>query len=371
MRRLVTAASVASAALATHAAFNARQLRVPPARGRPGFAPLVSVLIPARDEAATIGACVESALASRGVVLEVLVLDDGSTDGTAEIVNAIAARDRRVRLLQGAPLPDGWLGKPHACAQLAEAATGQILAFVDADVVLAPDALVRSEALLDEAGLDIVSPYPRQVAFSAAERLVQPLLQWSWLTFLPLRAAETSPRPSLAAANGQLLVCRAEGYRKAGGHAAVRDAVLDDVALARAAKRAGLRVTLADGTELATCRMYDGWPAVRDGYSKSLWAMTPSTAGTAAVAALLGWLYLVPPATALERLVRRQPGVALPAAGYAAGVAGRVVAARRTGGRVADAFGHPVSIAAFAWLQLRSILLHRAGRLTWKGRRIP
>jgi len=142
-------------------------------------------------------------------------------------------------------------------------------------------------------------PVPRQESVTAAERLVQPLLQWSWLTFLPLGPAERSPRESLVAANGQLLAVRTDTYRDLGGYDAVAGDVLDDVALFRAAKRAGRRVAVVDGTGLATCRMYDGWPQLRDGYTKSLWAAFGSPAGAAGVAALLTLLYVVPPAAAL------------------------------------------------------------------------
>src|SRR5213076_3327862 len=125
--------------------------------------------------------------------------------------------------------------------------------FVDADVVLAPDAVAASAEMLD--GFDLLSPYPKIVGQS----LVQPLLQWSWLTFLPLRAMERSRRPSLAAAGGQFLVVRRAAYQRAGGHAAVRRSVLEDIDLARALKRTGGRVALADGSGLATCRMYSSW----------------------------------------------------------------------------------------------------------------
>ncbi len=330
MSRLVDVASLAAVALAAHTAVNARLLRRPPpatpAHGR-GTLPAqparrvrparVSVLVPARDEAHRIGPCVAALLASRGVDLELLVLDDGSTDGTAWVVRSVAAGDPRLRMLPGASLPPGWLGKPHACAQLAAAATGTVLVFVDADVVVAPDALARTVALLDAAGLALVSPYPRQLTGSLAERLVQPLLQWSWLTFLPLRLAETSPRASLAAANGRLLACHADAYRAAGGHTGVRQEVVEDVALARAFKRAGLRATVADGTDLATCRMYDGWSELRDGYTKSLWAAFGSPAGAASVVALLVALYVVPPLATVGALARRRPAARAAGAGLA------------------------------------------------------
>jgi hypothetical protein len=268
-------------------------------------------------------------------------------------------------VLDGADLPPGWWGKSWACAQLAESAPdAEVLVFVDADVVLEPHAVASSVALLRWAALDLLSPYPRQVAESAAERLVQPLLQWSWLTTLPLRAAERSSRESLAAANGQLLVVDAAAYRRAGGHRAVRAEVLEDVALLRAVKRSGGRGTVADGTHLATCRMYAGWAQLRDGYEKSLWAAFGSPAGAAAVTGGLLTAYVLPPLAALR-------GSRAGLAGYAAAVAGRALVGRRVGSRVwPDALAHPASVLAFAWLVARSVRAERAGALHAKGRRL-
>jgi hypothetical protein len=351
-RTPVAALSAAAAALTVHTAVNARLLRVPTARTT---ATAVSVLLPVRDEASRVGPCLASLLASTGVDLEVVVLDDGSVDGTADVVRAVAAGDPRVRLLTGAPLPPGWLGKPYACQQLAAAARSDVLVFVDADVVLAPHAVAATVALLEQTGLDLLSPYPRQQA-PGATRLLQPLLQWSWLSFLPLRLAERSGRPSLAAANGQLLAVRRTAYDRAGGHAAVRAEVVEDVALLRAVKRAGGRGGVCDGTALATTRMYDSWPELVAGYGKSLW-----TVPLPALALLLA-VYVVPPVAALR-------GSRAGALGWAAGVAGRVVAARRTGAPpLPDALAHPVSVLLLAALAVRSRAAHRRGALTWKGR---
>ncbi len=367
---LTGAAAATAALLAAHSLRNLRLLRRP--IGGIATTALVSALIPARDEASRIGPCVTALLAQRGVDLELLVLDDGSTDGTAEVVHAVARGDPRLTLLQGRPPPPGWLGKPHACAQLAEAARGDVLVFVDADVEVAPGGIAATASLLQEAGLDLVCPYPRQRAETLAERLVQPLLQWSWLTFLPLRLAERSAAPSLCAANGQLLACRAEAYRKAGGHTCVKDQVIEDVELARAFKRACLRVAIADGTTVATCRMYSGWAELRDGYTKSLWAAFGSPGGAVAVVGLLTWLYVVPAAAAVVGLAQRSPMTALTGlAGYAAGVAGRVACARRTGSRVLpDTLAHPASVATLCWLTVRSLRHKATGRLHWRGRAV-
>lgn len=350
---------------AVHAAVNSRLLRRPhPAGSVPDK---VSVLVPARNEAHRLTDCLESLRAQRGVPgLEILVLDDESTDRTADLARLIAVDDPRVRVLTGAPLPAGWLGKPHACWQLAQAADPEsdVLIFVDADVSLAPDAVMSTVDMMRSTPLDFASPYPRLVALSPAERLVQPLLPWSWLTFLPLRLAERSARPSLTAVGGQFLAITRAAYEKCGGHSAVRTEVLEDLALARAAKRAGARGGVVDGSALASCRMYQGWSQLRDGYGKSLWQAFGSPAGAAAVLGLLGIAYVAPVFAALR-------GSRAGLAGYLAAVAGRAITARRTGGRICpDAFAHPISVTLAAGLTARSIVLHRRGSLTWKSRSI-
>jgi hypothetical protein len=181
---------------------------------------------------------------------------------------------------------------------------------------------------------------------------------------LPLRVAEMSTRASLTAACGQFLVVRRAALERAGGFAAVRDAVLDDLALVRAVKAAGGRGGVVDGTDLASCRMYAGWRELRAGYGKSLWAAFGSPAGAAGALGLLGLTYVLPAAAALR-------GSRLGALGYAAGVASRVITGRRTGARVwPDALAHPVSIGVLGYLTAASLRDRRRGRLQWKGRAV-
>ncbi|GAA4893047.1 glycosyltransferase [Actinomycetospora straminea] len=350
---LGTALALASLGLTVD---NLRRLRVPdptapPPRER------VAVLVPARDEEADIVDCVRALLAAvEGwpVPAEILVLDDGSTDTTAARVRALG-----VRVLDGVPPPPGWLAKPWACHQLARATTADVLVFVDADVRVAPHGLAATVDLLRRAGLDLVSPHPRQRAEGPAERLVQPLLAWSWLATLPLGIAERSPRPTLSAANGQLLAVDARAYREAGGHPP--DQVLDDLALLRALKRHGRRGVVADGTAVAECRMYHGAAEVRAGYTKSLWAAFGTRPSAAAVVGMLVLVHVVPALAALR-------GSRVGLVGYLAGVASRVLAARRTGARPGDAVAHPVSVLAVAALTVESWRRRRAGTLRWRGR---
>ena len=363
--RVLAGASVAGAA---HAAVNMALLRRPPESPPPVRRP-VTVVLPVRNEAEQVQGCLRTLLAQEGVPdLRVVVVDDGSTDGTAAVVRAVD--DARVRLVPADPPPPGWLGKPAACATGAAVAAAEgrsgddaLLVFVDADVRLFPDALAGAAAVLEARELDLVSPWPRPLAESLPERLVQPLVAWLWATTLPVRLAERSRRPSLSAAIGQFLMVTASAYRRAGGHTVVRGEVLDDIALLRAVKRAGGRGGPIDGSQLAACRMYDGWPALRDGYGKSLWAAVGgSPAAGVAAAAVLTAVWVLPAAAALR-------GSPAGAVGYAAGVAGRVAVGARTGSRLwPDVLAHPLSVLALDVLMVRSVIGHRRGTLTWRGR---
>ncbi|WP_426560776.1 glycosyltransferase [Angustibacter sp. McL0619] len=365
-RALTWSTSAVAVALTAHTAWNVRNLRRPPSPPQPP-GEWVSVLLPVRDEAHRVKPTMQALLAALDRCAgraELVVLDDGSSDGTPAVVRAVAEHDPRVRLVAGEPLPPGWLGKPWACHQLAGQANhaSTVLVFVDADVRVTPDAVAATVGQLRDSGLDLVSPYPRQVAGTVAERLVQPLLQWSFLTTLPLAVAERSERPALSAANGQLLAVDRGAYERAGGHAGVRADVLDDLALVRSVKLAGGRGGVTDGTELATCRMYDGWADLRDGYGKSLWAAFGGPKRGLATIGGLSLVYAWPAAAALG-------GSRAGAVGYLAGVGGRVLTGRRTGARVwPDALAHPASVVLFGWLTARSVLEHRRGTLRWKGR---
>ena len=343
------------------AAVNAMLLRRPIRDAR--ITESVSLLLPVRNETHQVRSVLQSLLDQRGLAsVEVIVYDDASSDDTAGVVRGVGGA--RVRILEGGELPAGWLGKPHACAQLGAAATGSVLVFVDADVVLTEDAVAGAVALMRRRQLQFVSPYPRQLSGSWSERLVQPLLWWSWLTFLPVRIAERSGRPSLAAANGQLLVVDAESYRRAGGHAAVRSEVVDDVALARALVRSGAHGTFVDGSAIATCRMYAGSRALVDGYAKSLWAAFGSPAGAAAVTLLLLATGVLP------WVLVGFTGWAWPAA--VGGLLNRLVAAMRSrSGPAWAAVAHPLSVLMFAALVGLSLHRRRTGRLTWKSRPLP
>jgi len=248
-------------------AVNLARLRAP--RGPAPDGALVSILIPARDEEAHIEACLRAALASRGVAIEVLVMDDGSRDRTAGIVRALAEADPRLRLLAAPPLPLGWSGKVHACARLAEAARGTHLLFTDADVRLAPDTAAAMAGHAARQGIGMVTAVPRQVIGSLGEAVTVPMINLLLLGYLPGGGRAVTRRPEFAAACGQLLLVERAGYDRAGGHATLRGAIHDALALARRFRAAGIATEVVDGAPLATCRMYRGFAECWRGFLKN------------------------------------------------------------------------------------------------------
>jgi len=240
----------------------------------PAPPPFVSMLVPARDEERNIGACVASLAAQEYPAdrFEVLVLDDRSGDRTGAIVAALAAEHPTVRLLRGGALPDGWGGKAHACQQLADAARGDWLLFTDADTVHAPGMLRATLGAALAGNAEALTALPRERAESFGERLLVPQLFFFLLALQPLALLERAGETRFVFANGQFFLVARDLYRRAGGHAAVRAQLMEDLALGLRCKRVGARILLLDGGDWLSCRMYDGFPATWHGFVRSLQA---------------------------------------------------------------------------------------------------
>ncbi len=239
------------------------------------FSEPLSVLIPARNEQAHIAATLRCLQSCDAIPWEALVLDDQSTDETAAIVRRIAQSDPRVRLLSGAPLEPDWNGKQFACWQLAQAAAFERLLFLDADVLLQPDAMPRLAAVLSQAPSsttnqpDLMSVFPRQQTVTWSEQAIVPLIYYVLLGFLPIRRSRINNAPAYAAGCGQIFVTTASAYRRSGGHRSIANSRHDGLQLPRAFRRAGLRTDIADGSDLATVRMYHDFPSVCNGVMKN------------------------------------------------------------------------------------------------------
>ncbi|MEV0105389.1 glycosyltransferase [Nocardia sp. NPDC050799] len=378
VRRAVTGGTGIAVAGAALTAWNRRT--VP--RLSPAPAPVtenVTVCVPARDESALLPGLIADLRAQTGVArLRILILDDASGDDTAERALQAIAGDPRCELLRGTTgPPPGWTGKAAACAALAEHArqagggTGALV-FLDADVRLAPTAIAAAVACLRERGVALLAPWPRQRAETVAERLVQPLLCWSWASTLPVAWADRGTRGSTVVSCGQFLVVDAARYRAVGGHAAVAGSVTEDLDIARALRRAGDRTAVAAAGGLARTRMYRDAHELVTGYDRWLWsAYGGSVAGGAAVGAVAAWTYWLPPVTAvLGRGRLRRIGLL----GYTAAVTGRLLARALESGRgpdrgdLADALAHPASVAAYLLLWQHSHRARRRNALTWRGR---
>ena len=220
------------------------------------LSPCVSVLIPARNEEASIRACVVAALASENVMSEVVVLDDQCTDSTVAKVNEIAANDHRVRCVAGQELPDGWNGKQYACWQLASLAKYETLVFLDADVRLQPNALAMLIYRKQNENTALLSAFPHQETGSWLEKLIIPMMHYILLCYLPFRRMRAGTDPAFAAGCGQLFVTNRDDYEAAGTHQAIQESRHDGIKLPRTYRSAGLSTDVVDGTALATCRMY-------------------------------------------------------------------------------------------------------------------
>jgi len=332
--------------------------------------PLVSLLIPARNEERSIAAAVEAALASRGVEPEVIVLDDHFEDRTAAIVAEISQCDPRVRLLAAPRLPEGWCGKQHACAVLAGAARHPLLAFVDADVRLAPDGLARLAAFLESSGADLVSGLPHQETSTFLERLILPLIHFILLGFLPLWRMRRSTHPGFAAGCGQLFLTRRGSYTRTGGHAAIRTSLHDGLTLPRAYRRAGLRTDLCDATNLAVCRMYRSGGELWQGLAKN------ATEGLAHPARILPFTLLLLGGQVMPVVLLASaawlPETALLLASSAALLLylPRLIGMSRFRQSALGALLHPLGVVLLLTIQWHGLLRRLLGRpAAWKGRR--
>lgn len=321
----------------------------------------VTVLLPVRNEAANI----ERILAelSRQIDisdLKILVIDDNSEDRTLELAQRFSSE--RVTVIQAPLPPAGWLGKVSALQtgyRHIESALPRYVISIDADVHFEEDAIARAVSVLQSADLDFLSPYPRQIAPTWPERLVQPLLQWSWMSTVLLRGAERFPLSSTVICNGQFLVMRAKALLAIGGFESVAYKVLDDIELGRSFVAHGFKGAVIDGSGISSTRMYQSFPEIRAGYGKSLHAAFGGPLGSIVAA-----FFMV--TTAIIPLLFTLTGNVLAIAALLAIISTRAISAAASGGRIRDAVTHPISSVLFLYLLYFS--WKNRGRVQWKGR---
>ena len=248
-------------------------------------APLVSVIVPARDEEGCLGACLDSLLAQRGVDYEIIVVNDSSTDRTREIavshLRGSGLEPAHARVIDAGPIRPDRSGKCNAAQAGADVARGEWLLFTDADTVHRPGSLARSLREASEHGADLLSYSPAQEVHGLLEKAVMPVIFAELAaTYRPKEVCD--PASPVAAANGQYLLIRREAYDAVGGHAAVSHTLLEDVALAQAVKRSGRRLRFRFGGDAVATRMYRSWRDLREGWTKNLALLFPQTSALAA-----------------------------------------------------------------------------------------
>jgi chlorobactene glucosyltransferase len=335
---------------------------------------LVSVIIPARNERAVIETVVTSVLASAYRPIEVLVIDDRSTDDTAARVGELARRDPRLRLIAGEELPPGWYGKPWACLQGYRAARGDLLLFTDADTRHTPELLGRAVGALRETGADLLTIAPRQRCETFWERIVMPQI---WLLlgvrYHPARVNH-SRRPRDVIANGQFILMPRASYEAVGTHEAVRGDVAEDLALAQAVVGRGGRLHFAFAERLMETRMYQGLGALIEGWSKNVYlggrrsfpeepvlrALVP------VILALAFCFWLTPPSALVFGVLAGAPA---PSAIVATGLGALFWCLICFGMQIPAIYGlgYPLGAAVALYIAARSTLRGRR-RVEWRGR---
>jgi glycosyltransferase involved in cell wall biosynthesis len=322
----------------------------------------VSVIVPLRNEEKNVADLIENLCSQTSLAnVEFIILDDNSDDSTFELVKAAIEKRPNFRLIQGEPLPDGWIGKVWALYQLEAHSNGEIIVSVDADVRLTPEAISKSITLMKSARINFLSPYPHQIAKTLGERLIQPLLQWSWMSTLVLRLSERTSFSSMAVANGQFFIVQRQALKVAGGYEAVKNAVLDDVFLARQLIKTGSHGSVISGAKIAQCRMYTSWREIEAGYGKSLRHAFGSALGS-----LIAIIFLF--LTGVAPVVLALMGSMWGWIAYIFMVLTRILSAHQSRMRIFDSLFHPISSTLLIYLIFYSYLVR--GDVQWKGRTV-
>ncbi|GAC1407416.1 MAG: glycosyltransferase family 2 protein [Candidatus Velthaea sp.] len=355
------------------ATFGRSWLRVPVVRHMPD-APLISIVVPARNEERSIERCVRSLLVQTAPHVEVIVVDDRSSDTTPEILERLARENARLLVVRGAPLPQGWVGKPWALHQGSQVARGRWLLFTDADSEHAPFSVTSVLAFARSTASDAVTISTHQELGSLAERIVLPsilgLIFFASGTFATLN---DPARPERALANGQYIFIARRAYDALGGHESVRDRIVEDVELARRIKRDGrFRLTIAGGEELARVRMYHSLREIWDGFTKNVYFGAEGRADRLILGlAFMSAISLLPPVLAINALAKRRPfeaAEALAASAATMASAAWAIDAVRLDRRLG--WFQPLGTAVMAAITINSTARILSGRgVEWRGRR--
>ena len=324
--------------------------------------PRVSVIVPARDEERTVERTIRALLAQTWPDLEVIVVNDRSVDATEAILTAID--DPRLVIIHGEEPPAGWLGKPWALHQGSLRATGELLLFVDADVIYVPDTVTAAVAEIEERGVSLLSLFPHMEMRGFWEHIAMPNLLVFGFSFLPLWLANRTRLPFLGIGGGPGNLVRRADYEAAGGHDSLRDAVIDDVALARLIRRRGGRTELVRADRSVTVRMYHGLGEIVEGFTKNNFAAFGYSYLLAIPTLLLAVVFhILPYGLALTGDVLSLVTIAVIAMT-------RAILFSSFRYRLDNAvLGHPLMIGVWCWILARSMWVTGfRRRLSWRGR---
>lgn len=331
--------------------------------------PAVSVIVPARNEEASLSLCLNSLITQTGISFEIIVVDDHSTDRTREIASSLSHSPARIHVIEAGGLRPGWTGKNNAATAGAKIARGAWLLFTDADTVHLPGSLKRSIDEAERQHAALLSYSPEQIVKSFCEKAIMPVIFADLATsFRPSQVSD--PNSAAAAANGQYILISREAYDAVGGHAAIAANLLEDVALARAVKKSGRKIFFRFGGDAVRTRMYRSFSQLREGWTKNLVLLFPSPARLAALRAIEFVLIIASFTISVATILR---GHSRPA--FAAGLVcvtlytlflTRIRRAHFSGdANLLALFGLPL----FSYLLLHSARAHAKGNVAWKGRK--
>lgn len=337
--------------------------------------PRISVLIPARNEENKIGPCLKSLLGQDYPDFQVIVVNDNSTDRTQEILGTFSGKDVRLKVIQGQPLPEGWLGKHWACHQLYQESDGELLVFTDADTVHTHDTLRCSSAAIDAESLGMLSIIPHHILGSWAEKLTMPIFSLGVLSISPLLKCLRGDKPALHSSSGKLLVFRRSAYEACGGFEAIRQNVVDDLELPQRVMASGFGYRVFDGTDTVSCRMYHNFGEVNEGLTKNTFAVY----GYSIPLFIAVWLWilfaLLEPIIVLcgQNVFDYPPTLSLGLAAISvlASLLLWFIYYQRFRFPLYMIFFYPVSAVLLAAISASSMILTLSGQATWKDRKMP
>lgn len=324
----------------------------------------ISVLVPARNEGKNIANILNDIINQTYKNYEVIVLNDNSTDETEKIINTFIEKDNRIKLISGKKLPENWLGKNYACYQLSQNANGELLLFIDADVRLSEGAIESAIKMYTEKNVKMLSVFPSQFIQNISTYIVTPMMNWLLLTFLPLKKVYSSNNKSFVAANGQFILIEKETYFKIGGHKAIKNKVVEDMELARIAKKNKIKIITLLGNNIVKCKMYSTFKEAFEGFSKNFYSGFNTNPITFSLLLIFIQLVFVLPAILVFFNVKFILIVVLI-------IFSRMIISKISNqNELLNIILHPLQIIVVFLVGINSMLLKYFRKIEWKGRRL-